>query len=185
MTWPRMASGAMVDDRRSNHGKGSLAQTDPFPATRHDHRHCIATALGEADAICAGRGTRLTDLRRRVLELVWSSHAPIGAYQLMELLGRERGRVAPPTVYRALEFLTENGLVHRIESLNAFIGCPAPATAHRAYFLICRDCRQVAEFDDTELSATLDRRVADAGFAPESERVEIVGTCAQCRHAAA
>lgn len=162
-----------------------MPEADPFPAEPHDHRRCVATALHEADAVCADRGTRLTELRRRVLELIWRSHAPIGAYQLMELLGRERGRVAPPTVYRALDFLTENGLVHRIESLNAFVGCPAPTTAHRAYFLICRDCRQVAEFDDAELSATLDRRVADAGFTPDSERVEIVGRCAQCRLAAA
>lgn len=170
---------------RPDQRKDSLSEADPFPVTPHDHGRCVATALGEADAVCAGRGTRLTDLRRRVLELIWSSHAPIGAYQLMELLGKERGRVAPPTVYRALDFLTENGLVHRIESLNAFIGCPAPNTTHHAYFLICRDCRQVAEFDDAELSATLDRRVAEAGFAPDSERVEIVGTCAQCRLAAA
>ena len=103
----------------------------------------------------------------------------------MELLGRERGRVGPPTVYRALEFLNENGLVHRIESLNAFVGCPAPTTPHRAYFLICRGCSQVAEFDDVDLAATLDRRIADAGFAPETERVEIVGICAQCRHTTA
>ena len=175
----------MFGEMSPDHRQGSLTEADPFPATPHDHRHCVATALGEADAVCAGRGAKLTELRRRVLELIWSSHAPIGAYQLMELLGRERGRVAPPTVYRALDFLTENGLVPRLESLNAFIGCPAPAATHRAYFLICRDCRQVAEFDDAELAATLDRRVADAGFAPESERVEIVGTCAQCRLAAA
>jgi Fur family zinc uptake transcriptional regulator len=158
-------------------------EADPFPATPHDHRRCVASALGTADEVCAGRGARLTDLRRRVLELIWSSHAPVGAYRLMELLGQERGRVAPPTVYRALDFLTEQGLVHRIESLNAFVGCPAPGTTHRAFFLICRTCRQVAEFDDAELSAMLDRRVADAGFSSDSERVEVVGTCAQCRAA--
>jgi Fur family zinc uptake transcriptional regulator len=163
----------------------ATTEVDPFPAMPHDHRHCVDTALGTADEVCAVRGARLTELRRRVLELIWRSHAPIGAYRLMELLGQERGRVAPPTVYRALEFLTENGLVHRIESLNAFVGCPAPATAHRAYFLICRGCSQVAEFDDRELAATLDRRVAHAGFKPETERVEIVGTCAQCRMVAA
>jgi Fur family zinc uptake transcriptional regulator len=163
----------------------AATEADPFPAMPHDHRRCVDSALGTADEVCARRGARLTDLRRRVLELIWRSHAPVGAYQLMELLGRERGRVAPPTVYRALEFLTEHGLVHRIESLNAFVGCPAPATAHRAYFLICRGCSQVAEFDDGELAASLERRVAHAGFQPDSERIEIVGTCAQCRGAAA
>ena len=163
---------------------GGRIEVDPFSATPHDHRRCVADALGAADEVCAGRGARLTDLRRRVLELIWSSHAPVGAYALMEMLGQERGRVAPPTVYRALDFLTEQGLVHRIESLNAFVGCAAPATAHRAYFLICRACRQVAEFDDAELSATLDRRVAHAGFSPDDRRVEITGTCAHCRAAA-
>ena len=159
--------------------------TDPFPAPAHDHGACIETALDEADRICRDKGARLTDLRRRVLELIWTSHAAVGAYQLMELLGKERGPVAPPTVYRALDFLTDHGLVHRLDSLNAFIGCRAPATDHRAYFLICRHCREVAEFADTEVSAVLDRRVQAAGFSAESERVEVAGTCARCRAMAA
>lgn len=158
---------------------------DPFPSSVHDHQSCVGSALAQADELCRREGVRLTALRRRVLELVWQSHAPIGAYRLMELLGRGRAAVAPPTVYRALDFLAQHGLVHRIESLNAFVGCRRPTAAHRAWFLICRDCGRVAEFEDTELSQGLDRRVEAAGFAADGERVEIVGCCAQCRAAAA
>jgi Fur family zinc uptake transcriptional regulator len=157
------------------------ALADPFPSTGHDHERCVDRALDQAEAICRREGVRLTELRRRVLELVWQSHAPIGAYRLMELLGEERGAVAPPTVYRALDFLALHGLVHRIESLNAFVGCRRPAARHRAWFLICRDCGRVAEFDDAELSRSLDRRVEAAGFEADGERVEIVGCCAECR----
>src|SRR5262249_40395465 len=89
----------------------------------HDHRHCIDDALSRAETVCAERGARMTPLRRRVLELVWDSHAPIGAYAIMDLLRAADDRAAaPPTVYRALEFLLDQGLVHKIESLNAFVG---------------------------------------------------------------
>jgi Fur family zinc uptake transcriptional regulator len=161
-----------------------MPPADPFPATRHDHGSCVESAMSAADRLCSTRGARLTDLRRRVLELVWSSHAPIGAYQLMERLGRERGVVAPPTVYRALDFLAAQGLVHRIESLNAFVGCRAPASAHHAFFLLCRVCGEAAEFDDPEIAAALDRRIGQTGFTPESERLEVAGTCARCSGAA-
>jgi Fur family zinc uptake transcriptional regulator len=156
---------------------------DPFPSRAHDHGRCVGSALAQADEICRRQGLRLTELRRRVLELVWQSHAPIGAYRLMELLGQERGAVAPPTVYRALDFLGQHGLVHRIESLNAFVGCRRPAATHRAWFLICSECGRVAEFDDAELSEGLDRRVQAAGFVADGERIEIVGSCAECRSA--
>lgn len=159
--------------------------SDPFPALAHDHRRCVDEALAEAVRLCERRGVRLTPLRRRVLELVWQSHAPVGAYRVMELLGGERGSVAPPTAYRALDFLVQHGLVHRIESLNAFIGCRAPAASHGAFFLICRACREVAELDDAELASTLEQRVATAGFSVEEARVEVIGTCARCRRIAA
>lgn len=110
-----------------------------FAADGHDHMSCIAEALQRAVALCESRGTQLTELRRRVLELVWSSHEPIGAYRILEQLdrplpGQMRGkarRAAPPTVYRALDFLIEQGLVHRIESLNAFVGCDQPQATMR------------------------------------------------------
>ena len=104
-----------------------LTSNTPLACLPHDHSRCVAEALAEAEALCAKQGTRLTTLRKRVLELVWASHKPLGAYDILGVLSEEDGRrAAPPTVYRALDFLLENGLVHRIASLNAFIGCVHP-----------------------------------------------------------
>ena len=89
----------------------------------HDHRKCVSEAMAVADELCAKRGARMTELRRRVLNLIWDSHAPVGAYAIMDMLKREGRNAMPPTVYRALDFLQEQGLIHRIASLNAFIGC--------------------------------------------------------------
>ena len=94
----------------------------PFKREKHDHRRCVTTALDRAAKVCAAKGARLTAIRRQVLELVWQSHRPVGAYDILAALGRKRDYVAPPTVYRALEFLRAQGLVHRIEGLNAFVG---------------------------------------------------------------
>lgn len=94
----------------------------PLASRPHDHSRCVTHALTEAESICTRQGLRLTALRKRVLELVWHSHKPLGAYDILGVLSEEDGRrAAPPTVYRALDFLLENGLVHRIASLNAFI----------------------------------------------------------------
>ena len=108
----------------------------PLASRPHDHSHCVHSALSEADVLCAQKGLRLTALRRRVLELVWQSHKPLGAYDILAVLSEQDGRrAAPPTVYRALDFLLDNGLVHRIASLNAFIGCSHPEHAHQGQFL--------------------------------------------------
>jgi Fur family transcriptional regulator, zinc uptake regulator len=162
-----------------------MDQTDLSPAADrtgqgHDHRRCIDTALAAAEAVCAERGVRLTDLRRRVLELVWRSHRPVGAYDLLEALAAERRRAAPPTVYRALDFLMEQGLVHRIHSLNAFVGCAAAGNTHAAQFLICSDCGDATEFDDEELGAALGRLGTERGFRVRSRVIELQGRCARC-----
>lgn len=154
---------------------------DPFTHATHDHGRCVRTAMSEASALCATRGVRLTDLRQQVLELIWHSHAPIGAYAILERLAARRGKVAPPTVYRALEFLTREGLVHRIDSLNAYVGCPAPRQQHTAYFLICRRCGDAAEFRDDRLAAAIGACAAQAGFRLDTATVELTGTCARCR----
>jgi Fur family transcriptional regulator, zinc uptake regulator len=158
----------------------ALSVVDPFKPDTHDHGRCVHQAVEQAVALCSTRGSRLTDLRRRVLELVWRSHAPIGAYQILDRLAVDRGPVAPPTVYRALDFLTREGLVHRIESLNAYVGCSSPTLPHEAHFFICRGCGEAAEFDDEELAATLMRCVRRASFRIESSRIELSGLCARC-----
>src|SRR5699024_7737219 len=96
-----------------------------FAHNEHDRTACVSDALARADRICRPQGRRLTPMRRRVLELVWNSHKPVKAYDLLEAIRSNRNNAAPITVYRALDFLQEAGLVHRIESLNAFVGCDA------------------------------------------------------------
>lgn len=148
----------------------------------HDHTHCIADALTRADALCGERGARLTALRRRVLELVWSSHRPRGAYAILEDLSQQDGKAAAPlTVYRALEFLVEQGLVHRIESLNAYVGCAAPGDVHSGQFLVCEACGDAAEIDDPGVGAAIIAAAAERGFRVQRPTVEVRGLCKSCQ----
>lgn len=149
----------------------------------HDHGSCVTTALQTAEQLCRDRNLRFTATRRRVLELVWDSHKPIGAYDILETLGRESRAAAPPTVYRALEFLIEAGLVHRLDSLNAFVGCPDPLQRHAGQFLICTRCRTVTELSDPEIHALIARKAAADGFEAERQMLEIEGLCNLCRTA--
>ena len=155
-------------------------KSQPFPQPGHDHRVCAATALARAESLCTARGARLTEVRRKVLTLVWQSHTPVGAYALLSSLNARGGRVAPIAVYRALEFLIEHGLVHRIASLNAYVGCAHAGRDHAAQFLICRSCGMAAELDSAPLRKALTRAVADRGFAVDQQIVEINGLCAHC-----
>ena len=109
-----------------------------FKGRRHRHSECVSDALAAAEQHCREKGNRLTPLRRRVLELVWTNHEPVKAYDVLSDLQADRARAAPPTVYRALDFLQEVGLVHRIESLNAFVGCGDPHRKHLGQFFICQ-----------------------------------------------
>ena len=147
---------------------------------RHDHRRCVADALTRAEQVCVASHARLTDIRRRVLEVVWAGHRPVGAYDILETLSAERGRVAPPTVYRALDFLVSHRLVHRLDRLNAFIGCPRPDEPHECAFLLCRACGDVAELRTDALDSALAQVAGRSGFSIESRTVELTGLCAAC-----
>lgn len=151
----------------------------------HDHTHCIHSAMTAAEYICDRDGARLTPLRRRVLELVWSSHRPLGAYEILAILSQEEGRnAAPPTVYRALDFLLERGLVHRLTSLNAFAGCAYPGERHPGHFLICRQCRNAIEMHDSRIGTAVQDAAQTADFLIEEHTVEVQGICSGCRGAA-
>ncbi len=156
------------------------AVVSPFRTGRHNHARCVSAALIEAERLCEARGKRLTPLRRRVLALVWQNHRPTKAYDLLDLLRAEHEGAAPPTVYRALEFLMGEGLVHRIESLNAFVGCGDPEHRHACQFLICRDCQAVAELSDPDVDAMLQRKAESAGFRMTTQTIELEGLCPNC-----
>ena len=155
--------------------------TTPLPYRQHNHKSCISQALADARAICRERGARLTPIRERVLQLIWQSHQPLGAYELLRALAEEGHPAAPPTVYRALDFLQQQGLVHRIASLNAFIGCPHAGQAHTGCFLICRNCRNVLELTGTDISAAIERQSHAQGFQVDAVTVEISGRCPACQ----
>ncbi len=149
---------------------------------RHDHDACKSDALAMAERLAQKRGEKLTKLRRRVLEIVLESHRPMGAYDVLGAMARDGTKPAPPTVYRALDFLRAQGFVHRIDSRNAFAACFAPDRPHRSHFLLCRACGQAAEIDDAALDSALAGASGRAGFTAESETVEITGLCAECRN---
>lgn len=151
-----------------------------FGREPHDHQHCIADALDRAAALCEQRGSKLTEIRRRVLELVWRNHAPVGAYDLLDEIRKDGRIAAPPTVYRALDFLREQGLVHRLESLNAFVGCTRPDRTHVSQFLICTGCQAVAELDAPEVGSAVSQSAAKAGFVVDRMTIEMHGLCPAC-----
>lgn len=147
----------------------------------HDHDHCVEDALAAAEKVCAAKDLRFTPLRRRVLELVWSSHKPVGAYALLDSLRNEDLGSAPPTIYRALDFLIEHGLIHRIERMNAFVGCSHPGENHRGFFLICSECGNAEELDGETLSETITASAGRRGFAARDMTLEVTGVCRDCR----
>lgn len=139
--------------------------------------------MAEAAEVCTARGARLTALRSRVLEIVWRSHRPLGAYAILEVLATDGRSPAPPTVYRALEFLTEHGLVHRLASLNAFIGCSQPGHPGSGQFLLCQRCGIAEELDDPRIRSAIQRTAVAEGFEIQEHTVEVSGLCPNCQRA--
>jgi Fur family zinc uptake transcriptional regulator len=166
-------------------GKSGFSVKRPAKAAahNHDHRHCVEDAVAAAEKLCAAKDLRFTPLRRRVLELVWSSHKPVGAYALLDELRNEDLGSAPPTIYRTLDFLIEHGLIHRIERMNAFIGCSHPGAAHRGFFLICSECGNAEEMQSDGLSETISTSASRRGFAARDMTLEVTGTCSDCSRA--
>jgi len=157
-----------------------MSKTGERVSRRHDHARCIRRAVLTAEEVCARRKVSLTPLRKRVLEIVWRGHEPIGAYEILAEIGKDREKVGPPTVYRALEFLRDAGLVHRVDALNAFVGCDHPDEGHAAQFLICSKCHRVTEIEDPGLTRALGERARSLGFRFESGTVEIKALCHDC-----
>ncbi|MGH7091048.1 MAG: Fur family transcriptional regulator, partial [Stellaceae bacterium] len=146
-------------------------------------QRAITAEVEKAARACARRGSRLTELRQRVLGLVLEADAPVTAYQLLDRLKETRRSAVPPTIYRALDFLMEHRLIHKVERLNAFVPCVETGHPHSAQFLICRQCGTVSEIENRAAAAALKHAAEREGFHPGSATVEIEGTCASCFHA--
>ena len=158
------------------------ATKPPFPAPGHDHDRCAADAIAHAEQVCEGRARKFTPIRRQVLRALLSSHRPLGAYEVIDELSKSMPRPAPITVYRALEFLMENGLVHRIESRNAWLACAHDHdAAAMVAFLICERCGSVGEIPAAPVAEGLNDAARASCFAPKLSVVEITGICAHCQ----
>lgn len=147
---------------------------------KHSHTKCIKSALARAEAMCEKNNLRLTDIRKKVLELVWQSHKPIKAYDLLAQLSTENFVEKPPTVYRALQFLLDNHMIHRIESCNGYVGCTYDHSKADSKFLICNLCNEVEELHEPKVNQTLTDTSKKLGFIPDQFNVEIHGTCSRC-----
>jgi Fur family zinc uptake transcriptional regulator len=151
-----------------------------FPKPSHDHRHCTEDLIARAERLCGRRGARLTPQRRDVLSCVAQSHAATGAYELIDRMAGHGARPAPITIYRALDFLLAHGLVHKIESRNAYVACSHPHEGKPAALLICEACGTVAELDAPESFAALSRGAEEQGFKASRTVVEMSGHCGHC-----
>jgi Fur family transcriptional regulator, zinc uptake regulator len=191
---------SQLPDLREGHGwnaagaralglRDEMLQTEPmnlekpaFPAPDHDHGRCAAEAIAHAESVCARRSQKFTPIRRQVLQALLASHRPLGAYEVIDALAKSMPRPAPITVYRALDFLMENGLVHRIESRNAYLACAHDhdETAMVA-FLICELCGSVGEIPAAPVARSVNAAARASGFAPKMSVVEIAGICAHCQ----
>ena len=147
----------------------------------HDHRRSVASTLERAETLVQDRGLRLTPVRRRTLEILLERHGAMGAYDVLQRLAEDGFGHQPPVAYRALDFLVEHGLAHRIQRLNAFAACAHPGEDHHAAFLICRGCEAVAELPAAPLRTALESGAAPLGFTVERATIEALGLCAACR----
>ncbi len=142
----------------------------------------MAGALWRAKERCRERGVKLTALREQVFRHIATSHKPVSAYDLIDSLSKEGKRLAPVSVYRILDVLREAGLVHRLESRNAYFACmtehkAAPQTAT----IVCDDCERVTEIDAAAVFCAIGEAAKSAHFHPHSTVIELIGVCSECR----
>jgi Fur family transcriptional regulator, zinc uptake regulator len=144
--------------------------------------HAIGPAWeAEVENACASKGLQLTALRRRVLSILSRSTAPLGAYAIIDEMARQEGKpIAPPTVYRTLEFFLDNGFVHKIESRNAYAPCEHFGHAHQGVLLLCEKCGRSDELENAAVARVLEEAAASAGFLPHRQMVEVQGLCREC-----
>jgi Fur family transcriptional regulator, zinc uptake regulator len=162
-----------------------MPHDDPSAFAPHDHAACMGDTLARAEERLADAGQRLTPVRRRTLQILLESHRALGAYDVLERLVADGFANQPPVAYRALEFLEEQGLVHRIRRLNAFTACMHPGEAHAPAFLICRTCHAVAEAPALAVGAALQVAAAALQFTVERATIEALGLCPACKEGAA
>lgn len=152
-------------------------------AAQHHHPHNARAFVREVESACATRGLRLTPIRMQMLELIAAAGKPVKAYDLLDRLKDERSNAAPPTVYRALDFLLENGFIHKLQSINAYVSCHHPSVVHQVPFLICDRCESAVEICDERVADLLNVQARALGFRPRAQTLEVHGVCKRCERA--
>jgi Fur family zinc uptake transcriptional regulator len=135
----------------------------------------------KARQFCEEKGARFTLLREKVYALLLEQQGAVGAYELLDTLKLTESNAKPATVYRTLDFLLEFGLIHKIESTNAFVACHHFDCKHPVQFLICDTCGDVREIQSVGLKDTLDNQASSVGFRVVKQTIEAHGTCAICQ----
>ncbi|MFC5431604.1 Fur family transcriptional regulator [Paraburkholderia denitrificans] len=186
----------------------NTAKPSPDMAAPHDHHHdhdgdhahlhdgaqarsparpaspaSLDAALAMAEAYCRERGEKLTPLRRKVLELLLTSGRATKAYSLLDEMRQIHPGSAPPTVYRALDFLLAAGLIHRIESINAFAVCHDLTQCQHGILVVCQQCGNITELHEPKLRQALVAQIEAAGYRLAGDGIELKGVCAQCQAA--
>jgi Fur family zinc uptake transcriptional regulator len=157
-----------------------------FPRPGHDHGPCVDKAIARARQVCASKDIRLTALREAVLRVLTSSHKALGAYEIIEQMNAQGRRLAPISVYRIIDILVEAGLVHRLESKNAYFACMSRHDENASIvILLCEGCNRVAEADASAAWNVLKSITQDCEFSISATVLEIQGQCCDCRGKAA
>ena len=149
-------------------------------STCENHKININEALKKAEIICNKKGVKLTKLRKKVLTLILKNHGYVKAYDLLNDLKKNDASAKPPTVYRSLDFLMEHGFIHKIQSLNAFVGCSHPDEHEDCYFLICKECKNIEECCSNNVKKVLTSTSGKNNFSPNQVTLEITGICQDC-----
>jgi Fur family zinc uptake transcriptional regulator len=143
----------------------------------HHHADCVSSAIREVEGACKARGLRFTEIRRLVLKIIWQGHKAVTAAEIMRKLKNDK----PPITYRALEFLEENGFIHKVASLNAYVGCPHPEKAHASQLLICGNCREVVEVHSPFVDTQVEAEAKKHHCAVTHRHIEVMGRCETCQ----
>lgn len=163
----------MAKDRPHAHAEHACAHPEL-------HTHGAGEFIRAVEQACRDRGLNLTPIRAEALKQIAEAGKPVKAYDLLERMRGGPGASAPPTVYRALDFLLEHGFIHRLVSINAFLACHHPLAGHVVPILICKACESAQELEDETVAAQLDALARAQRFEPGSSYLEVVGLCAKC-----
>ena len=148
--------------------------------TQHRRPYNGRRFVREVAATCEARGLRLTKMRRQVLELIAAAGKPVKAYNLVDKLKAARRTAAPSPMYRTLDFLLENGFIHKLESINAYVRCQYPSVVHHVQFLLCDICESATEICDDRVADLMEEQARALGFRTRGKTLEVHGVCERC-----